>query len=90
MFSESSDYENVDIESDRDFGPEIARKVKETVRYLCSDLESWSAKQQDSDDKSDIYTAEGGEARLQEQYIVPNLKLFLRKFRSETNTCRLC
>jgi len=51
------DDDNVDNESYSDFEPEIARKIKKTVRHLSSDSESGSAEKQDSDDKSEIYAA---------------------------------
>jgi hypothetical protein len=40
-----------------DVEPKTARKIKETVHHLFSDSESGSAKQQDSNDKNEIYSA---------------------------------
>jgi hypothetical protein len=52
---------------------------------LFSDSESGSVEKQDSDDKSEIYAAEGT-TTWQKQVTIPDLKLFLREFSVKTNT----
>jgi hypothetical protein len=62
-----SDCDNVNYKSYSDFEPEIGRKMCR----LSSDSKGGSAKQRNSDNKSDIYTGREA-ATWQEQVINPN------------------
>jgi hypothetical protein len=70
VLSESDD--NVDSESYSDFEPEISRKIKKTMHHLSSDCECGTAEQQDSDDKSDMYTVVGGLQHGKKKSLFPN------------------
>jgi hypothetical protein len=61
-----------------DFKPEIARKIKETLRHLSRDPESRHTEKQDRDDTSDIY-ATGAECDIARTRHIPKLKTFFKE-----------
>jgi hypothetical protein len=71
------DDDDADNESYSDFEPEIARKIKKTVRHLSDDSESGSAEKQGSNNRSEIYAAGGLWHDMKSHYF--ELKNLLKK-----------
>jgi hypothetical protein len=73
VLSENDD-DNIENKGYSDFEPKIARKINCT---MSSDSESGSAKQEDSNGKSDIFFADWrGAATWQGQHITPYSKIY--------------